>query len=68
MGFGFGSNKTLDELENEQEEMDAKLNLEQKKAKLKQIEKRYGKGGWKMFSNSGTKSGIDWDKVKFTIK
>lgn len=65
--MGFGESKTLDELESESETMDAKISLAKKRALLKQVTKRHGKGGWKLFSSTGTKSGIDWDKVKFQL-
>lgn len=56
--------KSLDELEEESQECDAKLNIEQKKALIAQLKKKYG-ADWKRVFN--IKSGIDWQAVKFKV-
>lgn len=63
----FDKGKSLDEIEQETEEADAKLTLARKKALLKKAEGRYGKGGWKIFSRNGFMSGIDWEQMKFKL-
>lgn len=63
------SKPTLEEMEQESENLDAKLSVEEKKMLLKKIKDQYGEGGWKLFANKGggIKSGIDWQAVKFKL-
>jgi hypothetical protein len=66
MGF-LRQPKTLDEIEEEAETASAELQLAEKKRLLKETERQYGKGGWKMFSFNGKMSGIDWDKIRMKL-
>lgn len=65
---------TIDELEQQNEQLDAKLSVEEKKALIRQIKKQYGEDGLKLFKGGkeggggGLKSGIRWDEIKFKLK
>lgn len=63
----FRQKKTLDELEEDNERADAELKLAEKRALIKECNRRYGRGGWKMFSSNGMTSGIDWTALKFKL-
>ena len=55
----FHQEKSLAELEEEDEALDTKLSLTRKKAMIKEAERQLGKGGWRMFSDNNKMSGID---------
>ncbi len=57
MGF-FKTEKSLADLEEETEYQKSKKELLQEKVAIKQLEERLGKGGWKMFSDNGKRSGF----------
>jgi len=69
--MGFLSNlgkkeKTIDELEAEQEKVKLQASIAEQKAMAREMDNRYGKGNWQsMFK--GIKSGINWEGVKFTL-
>ena len=70
---------TIEELEEQNEQLDAQLGVAEKKALLKELEAKYGKGSWKWFTKGkeqsgngsgekkGFRSGIDWSAVKFKL-
>lgn len=64
-GF-FRKEKTIDELEAEQERMKLEATIAEQRAMSQEMKKRYGSGWTKMFS--GVKSGIDWNAVKLRLK
>lgn len=57
--------KSLEELEQEEEQKNLELSIAQKKMLIRKAEQKYGKGGWKLFSSDGFMSGIDWQAIKF---
>lgn len=68
--MGFLSNlgkkeKTIDELEQEQEKAAIIASIAEQKAMAREMEKRHGKGWQSMFK--GIHSGINWEQVKFTL-
>jgi len=63
----FGEEKTIDELEQEGEQLDRQLSVAQKRALLKEAKKRYGKD-WKLhLPNLNIKSGMDWNSLRFKL-
>jgi hypothetical protein len=75
--------QTIESLEEENENLDAQLSVAEKKALLRELEAKYGKGAWKLFARGkeqnngsgggsggekkGFRSGIAWDQVKFKL-
>jgi len=56
--------KTLEELEEENERLDSELSIKQKRALIYTIDREAGfKGAWKMFSDNGKASGINWTRI-----
>ena len=63
MKLPFGKNKTLTELEEDDDRLDSELSIAKKRSMIKQLEERGGQGSWKAFSSDGKKSGISWSSV-----
>lgn len=61
----FQEEKSLDELQEENERQSLRYSIEQKRAMIKKIERERGPGAWKYFSKNGTKGGIDWERLRF---
>ena len=66
MGFK-KKDMTLDEAEQVSESLDMELTIAKKRAMLKELERRKGKGAWKAHSKTGFKSGINWNSVAFRL-
>lgn len=64
MGF-LNPQKTIDELEEQEERIDHQLSLAEKKALLAEAKKRYGRD-WKIHLPE-IKSGMDWEALKFKM-
>lgn len=64
MGF-LNKQKTIEELEEEQEKAKLEATIAEQRAMTCEMDKRYGKGWQSMFH--GIKSGINWEQVKFTL-
>lgn len=64
----FLARKSLSELQEEDELLDYKLSITKKKAMIKELEHREGKGSWKIFSNNGKKMGVNFQRVKNWLK
>jgi hypothetical protein len=60
--------KTLAELQEEDETLDTEISVSRKRLMLKRLDDKLGKGGWKMFSSNGKIAGIDWGKVWVWLK
>ena len=64
--------KSIDQLMEEEERYEAQTraqgakNTLERERLLMQLEKRRGKQEWKMYSDNGTKSGLDWDFLRGT--
>ncbi len=66
----FGEGRTIEDLEEEKQRKQSQLEIEEKKALIAEAKRRYG-GDWKRHFTkfiSGTKSGIDWQAIKFRVK
>ena len=59
----FKREKTLTEVQDEDDRLDTDVSIARKRALLAQLNARAGKGSWKMFSNNNKKSGISWSRV-----
>jgi hypothetical protein len=59
----FQREKTLSELQEQDDRLDTELSIAKKRSMIKELEAKAGAGGWKMFSNDGTKRGISWGRV-----
>ncbi len=59
----FKRHKTLADLEEEEEQLDTEISVAKKRAMLREVDSRMGKGGWRKFSDNGKKSGINWARV-----
>ena len=63
--------KSIDQLMEEEERYEAQTRAQsarhalEREKMLMQLEKRQGKQAWKMYSDTGTKSGIDWELMRF---
>lgn len=57
---------TVDELEQQSEQADAKLSVEEKKLLLKKLKDQYGEGSKGLFKG-GIKSNMDWNSLKFRL-
>jgi len=55
--------KTLAELQEEDERLDTEVSVARKKAMIRQAERQAGKGSWRMFSDNGRASGINWQRM-----
>ena len=55
----------LNELELENEALEQKMSIEEKKAIIAEAKRRYGKDWTKFFGN--VHSGMDWEALKFKI-
>jgi len=63
------SDKTLSELQEEDEKLDTELSVARKRAMLKAIDAKMGqKGSWRLFSDNGKLSGINWTRIKNRLK
>ncbi len=60
----FGSEKSLSDIEQETEVAKSKRELLEEKVAIRQLEERLGKGGWRLFSNNGKRSGFSLSKAK----
>jgi len=60
------SGNELARLEEEDAIKSAQLSIEQKNALIREARKRYGSDWRKIFA--GIHSGLDWSKLKFTLK
>lgn len=59
----FNREKSLAELQEEDERLDSEISVSRKKVLLKSLDSRMGKNSWKLFSNNGQKSGIDFHRI-----
>ncbi len=64
----FKKHKSLTELQEEDEYLDTEVSVTRKKAMIKALGQRAGKGSWKMFSDNGKTSGISWARVWAWLK
>lgn len=64
----FKKEKTLADLQDEDERLDAELSVAQKRAILNKTEAKLGKGGWKRFSSNGKSSGFDFRRALNWLK
>ena len=64
----YNRTRTLDELEEEDERLDTEVSVARKRAMIKQLNMQAGKGSWRMFSDNGKVSGIDWQRVKTWLR
>ena len=60
--------QSLAELQEEDERLDTELSVAQKKAVIKQLDDKMGKGSWKIFSDNGKMSGLNWHRVLNWLK
>jgi len=58
---------TIDELESQEEFMDKKLSVEEKKLLLAKLKQQYGEGSKGLFKGASFKSGMDWESLKFKV-
>lgn len=67
--MGFLREKTLEELQEEEEATSAKLSIAEKRALLREAEQRYGgkRNVLDKFSTNGFMSGINWNSLKFRL-
>ena len=65
-----GGNKSLEELEMEKQRTESQLQVEQNKAAIAEAKKRYGKDYLQFFKKTvgDTRSGIDWQAIRFRCK
>ena len=56
--------KSLEELEEEDGKLDVEISVARKRAMIKAIEQREGKGSWRLFSSNGRLSGLNWTRLK----
>ena len=59
----FGKEKTLTELQETDERLETEVSVAKKRAMLRELEARAGAGSWKMFSDDGTKRGVNISRV-----
>ena len=64
----FKKEKTLTELQEEEEHLNAEVSVSRKKVLLDRLEAKLGKGSAKRFSSNGKKSGIDFQRIKAWLK
>ena len=62
----FKKQKTLSELLEEDERLEAELSIAKKQTLIEELHARGMR--WQNFSADGTKKGISWDKIKAWIK
>ena len=60
----FKKKPTIEELRKQNEYADEELSLKKKRAMIRELEQRGGTGKWKEMSDDGTKSGLNWSRVK----
>ncbi len=58
----------LSDMEEEEEELDIQISVKQKRAILKELDKRGEKGFWRKFSINDKMSGMDWRKALHWIR
>jgi len=58
MGFSLMPQKSLADMEEEEEHLKQQRRLLEEKVAIKQLKDRLGQGGWKLFSSNGKKSGF----------
>lgn len=68
MGYKYDKNMSLEEAEQQAEVADKQYSIAEKQKMIKELERREGPGAAKRFSSNGTKSGINWQSLKFRIK
>lgn len=64
----FRRQKTLAELQDEDEQLDTTLSVARKKAMIKELERQQGRGSWRMFSDNGKASGINWQRIRAWLR
>lgn len=64
----FQKHKSLSELEEENEQLDAELSVARKKAMLAQVSQKGGAGFWKRFSSDGSRKGINFKAIGQWLK
>ena len=64
----FKRERTLTEIQDEDERLEAEIPVAKKRALLAQLTARAGKGSWKPFSSNGTLGGVDWKRVWIWLK
>ena len=64
----FQKHKSLSELEEENEQLDAELSVARKKAMLAEVSRKGGAGFWKRFSSDGSHKGINFHSIKEWLK
>lgn len=64
----FKKEKTLAELQEEDDRLDAEVSVSRKRVLLQRLEGRLGRGSAKRFSSNGKKSGIDFARIKAWLR
>lgn len=64
----FKSKPSLTELQEQDEYLTAEVSVRKKQAMIKQLERRMGKGSWKIFSSDGTHKGISFERIRNWLK
>lgn len=64
----FRQPKTLAESQEEDERLTTEVSIARKRAMIRELERREGKGSWKMFSDNNKKSGINFSRVWAWLK
>jgi len=67
----FKRERTLTELQEDDERLTSELSVARKRAMLRELEARQGRGSWKMYSDDGTKRGIPqsgWQRIWSWLK
>jgi len=60
--------KSLEELEEEDGKLDVEVSVARKRAMIKALEKREGKGSWRLFSTNGKLSGLNWTRIRNRLR
>lgn len=59
----FTHHKTLEELQEEDENLSTQLSIEKKNATIRELKNKYGSGYVKAFSDNGKSSGLDFSRI-----
>ena len=62
----FKSEPSIEELQQREERKNLELSIQQKQTLINELEARGKK--WQEFSSTGTKVGINWDKIKAFVR
>ena len=64
----FKRQKTLAEIQEEDELAAANLSLTKKRAMIYRLERQMGKGSWRNFSDNGKRSGVNFGRVRAWLR